>query len=185
MPRVTIGPRFPDVLQAARLGDDWAWTELWNDLAGPVTGYMRSRNVREPEDATAEVFADLARSIHRFAGTEVQFRSFVFTIAHSRLVDQHRWFRSRFSESLPAAFDMAAPGADPATVHEMNESQAAALAMLSHLTPEQAEVVVLRVLADLSLEQVAEITGRRVNAVKQLQHRAMERLRKETQGVTK
>jgi RNA polymerase sigma-70 factor, ECF subfamily len=63
-------------------------------------------------------------------------------------------------------------------VYEANDAQARALAMLASLTPDQAEVVALRVLGDLSLEQVAAITGRKVNAVKQLQHRALQALRR-------
>ncbi len=176
---VAIGEHFPEVLDAARLGAEWAWTELWGDLAGSVTGYMRSKGVREPEDATAEVFSQIARSIGAFRGSEEQFRSWVFTIAHSRLIDQHRWYARRSTEELPPGFERLDPSSDPAVVYEANDSQARALAMLSSLTPDQAEVVALRVLGDLSLEQVAAITGRKVNTVKQLQHRALQALRRD------
>ncbi|MGF1666299.1 MAG: RNA polymerase sigma factor [Acidimicrobiia bacterium] len=175
---MAIGEHFPEVLDAARLGAEWAWTELWADLAGPVTGYMRSKGVREPEDATAEVFTQIAKSLESFQGSEERFRSWVFTIAHSRLIDQHRWYARRRTEALPPGLDRLDPLSDPAVVYEANDSQARALAMLSSLTPDQAEVVALRVLGDLSLEQVASITGRKVNAVKQLQHRAFESLRR-------
>ena len=46
------------------------------------------------------------------------------------------------------------------------------IAALDQLSPDQREVIVLRFVADLSLEQVAEVTKRRVGAVKALQHRA-------------
>jgi RNA polymerase sigma factor (sigma-70 family) len=176
---VAIGEHFPEVLEAARMGAPWAWTELWADLAGPVTGYMRSKGVREPEDATAEVFTQIARSLGSFHGSEDQFRSWVLTIAHSRLIDQHRWYARRRAEALPSGFERLDPLSDPAAVYETNDAQARALAMLSSLTPDQAEVVALRVLGDLSLEQVAAITGRTVNAVKQLQHRALQALRRD------
>jgi RNA polymerase sigma factor (sigma-70 family) len=175
---VAIGEHFPETLVAAQLGSDWAWSELWNDLAGPVTGYMRSKGVREPDDATAEVFAQMARSVHSFQGGEQEFRSWVFTIAHSRLIDQHRSFARRRTEPLAASFESLDPGADPAVVYEASEAQREALEMLASLTPDQAEVLALRVLADLSLQQVSEITGRKVNAVKQLQRRALQTLRK-------
>jgi RNA polymerase sigma-70 factor (ECF subfamily) len=55
--------------------------------------------------------------------------------------------------------------------------------MLAGLTPEQRDVVLLRFVADLSLEEVATITGRTIGAVKQLQRRGVERLRRHLNGV--
>ncbi|MGH9055101.1 MAG: RNA polymerase sigma factor [Acidimicrobiales bacterium] len=55
------------------------------------------------------------------------------------------------------------------------------------LTPAQAEVVLLRVLADLDVGQVAAIVGRRPGAVRVLQHKALQRLAKSIpslEGVT-
>ena len=175
---VAIGEHFQEVLDAARVGAEWAWAELWGDLAGPVTGYMRSKGVREPEDATAEVFSQMARSIGGFRGSEEQFRSWVFTIAHSRLIDQHRWYARRSTEQLSPGFERLDPASDPVAVYEANASQVRALDMLASLTPDQAEVVALRILGELSLEQVPNVTGRKVNAVKQLQHRALQALRR-------
>ena len=59
--------------------------------------------------------------------------------------------------------------------------------LLSQLTDEQREVLVLRLVADLSLEQTAAVTGRTVNATKALQHRAVNTLRRTTsaEAVTK
>jgi RNA polymerase sigma-70 factor (ECF subfamily) len=50
------------------------------------------------------------------------------------------------------------------------------IAALGALTARQREVVILRFVADLSLEDVAKIVGRRVGAVKALQARALDRL---------
>ena len=44
---------------------------------------------------------------------------------------------------------------------------------LAGLTADQREFVVLRFVADLSLGAVAELTGRKVGAVKALQHRGL------------
>ena len=44
------------------------------------------------------------------------------------------------------------------------------------LTPDQREVVTLRFVADLAIEEVARITGRPIGAVKALQHRALRAL---------
>jgi RNA polymerase sigma-70 factor (ECF subfamily) len=52
----------------------------------------------------------------------------------------------------------------------------ALVAALASLTPDQREVVLLRFVADLSLDDVAKLTRRKVGAVKALQHRGLENL---------
>ena len=87
--------------------------------------------------------------------------------------------RSRRGES--AAYD---PDTDPRV-----EASAETLAMdslddqkvdelLQTLSPDQREVLLMRVVADLSLEQTAAVLGKRVGAVKALQHRALASLRR-------
>src|SRR5690606_25950566 len=60
------------------------------DLAPAVAGYLRAQRAREPEDLTSEVFMGVFRGLDTFHGTEQQFRSWVFTIAHRRLQDERR-----------------------------------------------------------------------------------------------
>lgn len=64
---------FQSILGAAKAGADWAWADLYRELAGPVTGYLRSRGSREPEDLTSEVFLSAARAIHDFSGDSASF----------------------------------------------------------------------------------------------------------------
>jgi RNA polymerase sigma-70 factor (ECF subfamily) len=52
----------------------------------------------------------------------------------------------------------------------------AALALVATLPPDQAEVILLRVLAGLDVTQVASILGKRPGAVRVLQHRGLRRL---------
>ncbi|MFQ5968029.1 MAG: RNA polymerase sigma factor, partial [Acidimicrobiia bacterium] len=81
---------FKLLIAAAKAGAESAWAELFHDLAGPVTAYLRSRGAYEAEDVTGQVFLELARSIHRFEGDRAAFRSWVFVIAHRRLIDERR-----------------------------------------------------------------------------------------------
>jgi RNA polymerase sigma-70 factor (ECF subfamily) len=173
-----IGPPFPEVLDAARLGAEWAWAELFDDLAGAVAGYLRSRGAPDPEDAVSEVFHSLAKGIGGFQGGEEQFRAWVFTIARSRMIDQRRALGRRPLEPLAAGYDAADPGSDPAAIHESTAAATRAVEMLASLTPDQAEVVALRVFSELSLHEVALVMGRNVNTIKQLQHRALRSLRR-------
>ncbi len=169
------------VLAAAQAGDERAWTHLFGELAGPVTGYLRLRGAAEPEDLTSEVFLRVARGIHGFAGSDAQFRSWVFTIAHHLVLDERRALARRPQVEAGSSVDGASgapatPGADETAIDRLELERVAT--MLQDLTPDQRDVVLLRVLGELSLQQVADILGKETNAVKQLQHRAVAALRR-------
>lgn len=169
---------FESVLEAAKAGADWAWASLYRDLAGPVIGYLRSRGAREPEDLTSEVFLKAARGIHGFTGDEDSFRSWIFVIAHRRLIDERRFHGRR-----PELTELPAEGS---TLDEGGNVETEALEQLiseelmdrfESLTDGQRDVLALRIIAGLTLEQTADVMGKRTGAIKALQHRALETLR--------
>ena len=75
---------------AAQLGAEWAWTALYRDLVPSVRGYVRARGAAEPDDVVGEVFLQVVRDLGRFDGGEREFRTWLFTIAHHRLLDARR-----------------------------------------------------------------------------------------------
>src|SRR5712692_1972072 len=85
-----VGEQFGSVLEAARAGADWAWKILYESLAPTVLGYLRARGAPDPDGVCGEVFCQLVRDIHRFEGDEEGFRSWVFVMAHHRLLDDLR-----------------------------------------------------------------------------------------------
>jgi RNA polymerase sigma factor (sigma-70 family) len=144
--------------------------EVYRSLAPAVLGYLRGQGVRDPEDVLGDVFLNVARDLHRFSGDGDAQRRWVFTIAHHRLVDHRRRVRVRPVESDHEVPDL--PG--PAPV--LDDLDPELLAGLRELTDQQRAVVLLRFVADLSLVEVAELTGRPVGAVKSMQARALSRL---------
>ena len=136
-----------------------------------MRNYLRANGVPDCDDALGDVFVRVAKGIDRFEGDDEQLRRWVFTIAHHRLVDGHR----RRAKERPVE-----TRATVAESHDPFDPDLAAA--LRALTPEQREVVVLRFVADLSLETVAELTGRTVGAVKAMQHRALAQLATMLQG---
>ena len=144
---------------------------MYRALAPAVLGYLRGQRADDPEDLLGEVFLQVARDLPRFQGDDDDLRRWVFTIAHHRVVDAGRRRRRRPQLADAPVPDSAAPPSPEAPDAEL-------LAALSALTPDQREVVVLRFVADLPLEDVARVLRRRVGAVKALQHRALENLRK-------
>lgn len=140
-------------------------------LAPAVLGYLRGQGVPEPEDVLSEVFLQVARSLPRFRGGDDELRPWVFAIARNRAIDDRRRRGSR-----PVLTGAATPdvGASPEVAEAVVDPEL--LAALARLTADQREVVVLRFVADLPLEEVARITKRPEGAVKSMQHRALAQL---------
>ncbi|WP_062304001.1 RNA polymerase sigma factor [Demequina subtropica] len=177
---MTLGPAFAAVLAAARSGEDWAWTALYADLSGPVRGYLAGRGSPEPEDEASETFLHVARGIGGFDGDERDFRAWVFSIAHRRMVDAYRRASVR-----PVA---AAGSSDEVTASEVTasaEQQALlrdglddARALLEGLSEDQRQILLLRLVGQLSVRETARVVGKSESAVKVAQHRALGALRR-------
>ena len=146
-------------------------TEVYEALAPAVLGYFRGARVRDPEDLTGDVFANVTRGLGRFHGDDAALRRWVFTIAHHRMVDEYRRAGRDVQVLTAEPPERAAP--DPSAVIDEALTEA-----LARLTDDQREVVLLRFAADLSLKDVATITGKRSGAVKMLQTRALDELRR-------
>lgn len=161
------------LVDAACGGDAAALREIYEALAGQVCGYLRVRGVADPEDVTSEVFLDLLPRLPRLRGGEAGLRKLLFSIAHARLVDDHRARRRRPTLVTYDARSDARVVASAETTAEISLGTDRVENVLAVLPQDQREVLLLRVVADLSLEQVAEIMGRSVGAVKQLQRRGL------------
>lgn len=152
------------------MADDVSAADVYRSLAPAVLGYLRAERAPDPEDVLGEIFLQVARDVGRFDGDDGDLRRWVFTIAHNRLVDARRRVAARPDvDGFAPVPDRAAPDVDDPVDPTL-------VAALAKLTADQREVVVLRFVADLPLDAVAKITGRRVGAVKALQHRALAQL---------
>jgi len=187
--RNSLGDQFLGILTAAQEGGEWAVATLYRWLHPALVGFLRGRVGDEAEDLAAETWLAVSRGLRGFSGDETAFRSWVFTIAHRRLVDHHRANARRLrTRSLtpgdgPGGADEDALVAEPAspddpaaeTVSAMSSDQAVRR-IVSLLPADQAEILLLRVVAGLAVEDVAQITGRKPGTVRVLQHRALRRL---------
>ena len=177
---------FVTILAAAQAGAEWAWTRIYTDHAGRLLGYLRIRGASDPENLVGEVFLQLARNLGGFQGSEENFRSWLFTVAHHRLLDERRAARRR--PTVPVA------EIDEPTIAPGDATADAALAavgtdrvreLLGHLVPAQREVLLLRIVGGLTVAEIAGAIGKNEGAVKALQRRGLEALRRmlERQGV--
>jgi RNA polymerase sigma factor (sigma-70 family) len=169
---------FDEVLAAAQTGEAWAFRVLWESLSPAVAGYLRAKGATDPDDLTSEVFLAAFTQLASFSGDEAALRGYVFTIARRRLVDDLRrrsrrgpqveWTEETDQRRTGSAEDVALDSLGSTRTRELLDS----------LAPDQRDVLVLRIFGDLTVEQVAEALGKRPGAVKALQRRGLEALRK-------
>jgi RNA polymerase sigma-70 factor (ECF subfamily) len=144
-----------------------------------MTGYLRAQGAAEPEDLAAEVFVQAVKSLKRFSGDAAAFRSWIFCIAHNKLVDDARYRSRRPVYPVPDA------GADSICSTSVENEVLSNLAgervrqLISQLTPDQRGVLFLRILGGLTIEEVARTLNKNVTAVKALQRRGLACLRRE------
>ncbi len=176
--RSKLGTAFPRVLLRAQQGDGNAFDRLYRAYAGPITGFALGRGSSDPDAIAQDVMLRVFQNLGSFKGDESAFVAWIFAMARNRLIDA-----SRMASRRPQLADeVAVPhgeteGAEQVALEQLTVQDVAR--RLSILTDEQREVIVLRMVADLSLEQVSEIVGRPVSAVKALQRRGLRRLQKE------
>ena len=177
---------FAERLQRARIGDADAISRLYRDMAPVVLGYLRAARVPNPEDVASEVFVSMVGDLRHFEGGERDFQAWLLTIAHRRRVDE--WRRQGRNHEDPGLSEEliswpASPDAADAAIGRLEAR--GALEAMDHLTDDQRSVLMLRILADLSVPEIARITGKTEPAVKALLRRAlaaMDRSLRQPQG---
>ena len=171
------GPAFEELLAAARAGDERSFTTLWCDLNPAVLRYLHVLVPAAAEDLAAEVWLEVVRGLGRFTGDEAGFRAWVVTIARHRGLDWRRHAARQPTAPLPSETLAGLPAADdPAAAALESLATQRALALIARLPPDQAEVVMLRVVAGLDVARVAGIVGKRPGTVRVLGHRGLRRL---------
>jgi RNA polymerase sigma-70 factor (ECF subfamily) len=169
---------FESILEAARAGGEWAWSRLYRDLSGQVLGYLRRQGAREVDDLMGEVWLQVARNIEGFRGGESGFRSWVFTVAHHRVIDERRRLARRPEDPTDRVEEW------ESTVDGTSEAALDAIAtdrvqrLIDGLAPAQRDVLLLRIVGGLTIAEIAEVLGRREGGVKALQRRGLEALRR-------
>ena len=167
---------FDDVLRSARAGAEWAWARIYEELAPKIVGYLRAHGAADPEDVAGEVFLQVVRGLPDFSGGKGEFRAWTFTIAHRRLVDDLRRRRRRPVEVTGADVVERAVGGDVNEDAEVRMADASVRLAIAELPVDQRSVVLLRIIGDLTIEEIARVVGKRPGAVKALQRRGLRRL---------
>ena len=173
----TDGP-LDDALRRARIGDEGGFAELWRELHPPLLRYLRVRSGTTYEDVAAETWFQVVRDLSSFVGNADGFRAWVFTVARHRAVDMARAASARPTLLVPDIDETTRHSTSaPAEVAALERiSTERAVNIVATLPPEQAEMVMLRVVAGLDVPVVARIVGKSPGAVRVSVHRGLRTL---------
>lgn len=170
-----------DLLSRAQRGERAALEALCRQEWAAVYRVIAARSAsrQEAEDLTQEVFVRALSRLEGFRpGRDGSFRPYLVAVARNLLRDRwraHARAGARVSGEDPD--ELPAPGRGPQEAALAAEERAALGAALAGLSPDHREVLRLRLLEGRSAPQAAALLGRRPDAVRQLQHRALAALR--------
>jgi RNA polymerase sigma-70 factor, ECF subfamily len=172
-----IGAAFGTRLTEAQGGDEAAFACLFRDVQPALLRYLRVIAPEAADDVAGETWLRVVAGLADFRGGEGAFRAWLFTIARHRAIDAGRSRARRRTIPLPengAAEQLAAPDAADVALERITTH--AVLALISALPPDQAEIIVLRVVAGLAAHDVARLVGKSPGAVRVAAHRGLRRL---------
>ncbi|HET7310121.1 MAG TPA: RNA polymerase sigma factor [Mycobacteriales bacterium] len=169
--------QFPQTLAAAQDGDESAFTALFRATQPTLLRYLRVVARDEADDLAADTWVQVVRGLRSFSGDDpAAFRAWVLSIGRHRWLDLLRSRRRGREQPMAIVPEQAAPSDPIEFVHDLMTTEAA-IQLIRTLPREQAEVVMLRYVADLDVNRTAEILGKQPGAVRVLSHRGLHRLR--------
>jgi RNA polymerase sigma-70 factor (ECF subfamily) len=172
---------FDAAVQAAKEGAPWAWEQLYSWLSPRLLGYLQARGSRDPEGALGETWLQLARNVATFEGDATGFRSWAFTVAHHRVIDEAR--RRKRTPPTQALDEVLADDQQSLGVIDSESEALAAIELdelvgsIAFLSDLQKSTLLLRIIGDLSVAQTAQALGKSESAIKTAQYRAISTLR--------
>ena len=175
--RNVVSEDFAAVLAAAQDGSEDAFSVLWRDANPALLRYLRVIAPDVAEDVAAETWVQVVRGLGKFTGDESAWRAWLFTTARRRLLDQARLRKRHPAEPLDEISAADVPRTPDAEQIAMdNLATESAIALLSQLPVQQAEAIMLRVVAGLDTDVVAEMLGRSPGAIRVAAHRGLKKL---------
>ncbi|HSL44901.1 MAG TPA: sigma-70 family RNA polymerase sigma factor [Anaerolineales bacterium] len=162
-------------LIAAAQKDPAAFSRLYDCYVQPIYRYVFSRvgTVHEAEDITSQTFMSAYESLGRYR-ERGQFSAWLFRIARSKMNDHFR--RSKREVGFEAAGEIL-EREDALGVLIRAEEVSRIRFIISHLNEEEQELIRLRYVAELSFVEIADLLGRREDAVKKSVYRLLARLK--------
>jgi RNA polymerase sigma-70 factor (ECF subfamily) len=167
------------MVQSAQAGDSAAIAWLYEEHAPRLYRYFLLRlrgQTQQAEDLTAEVFVRVLKRLESYEYRGLPFGAWLFRVARNVLIDYQRSLPRGPFVDLEICHNLSAPASDRA-LDQAVDRQILTQA-LSRLTREQREVIQLRFVQGLSIAEAAAAVGKTEDAVKKLQARGLQAMRR-------
>lgn len=157
-------------------GDTEAFGELYTHHVTKIYRYVyyNVHNKERAEDITQEVFLKAWKAIGSCKGKEKTFSSWLYRIAHNLIIDKLRKSQKQISHEAELPEDIG----DTSDRMEISLEQRDLLKVIDVLSPNQRQVIVMKFIEDMDNREIAETMGKSTGAIRILQMRALETLRK-------
>ena len=164
-----------ELVARAKAGDHTAFTLIYERYSVAIYRYIYFRvgEAELAEDLQAEVFLRMLEGMERYEDRGWPISAWLYRIAHDRTVDTMRRRRNRQHVPLESWSGMCD---GPDSTVDMRLDYEELNRTLDDLTDEQRQVIQLRFMADMSVQEVARKLGRTEGSVKALQHRGIQSL---------
>jgi RNA polymerase sigma-70 factor, ECF subfamily len=167
------------LMRRAKRGDKKAMKQIYQAYFTSVYNFVRLRvdDVQQADDLTSDIFTRLMLAFRDGNAPRKSLRGWLFQVARNVLYDTYGRVKQYTEEALDEWVPASREETDPEIrVLQAMDSQRVRRA-IQQLTPDQQEVLVLRFAQTLSLEETADLMGKKINTVKSLQFRAVAALR--------
>jgi RNA polymerase sigma-70 factor (ECF subfamily) len=132
------------------------------------------------EECTGETFSRFLRALRSGSGPQEYLQAYLYRIAHNWITDH---YRRQTPQPLELDENLQADESEaPQQTADQHFGEARIRAALQQLTPDQRQVIILRYIEDWDNQEVASALDKPIGAIKALQHRALEALRKVLTG---
>jgi RNA polymerase sigma-70 factor (ECF subfamily) len=167
-----------ELLLRARSFDLQALAEIYDSYSPSLYGYALRLlgDANLAEECVAETFARLLKVLRDGKGPDIYFKAYLYRIAHNWITDHYRCHRQEhlsYDEELNIPSDMSLEEQVTRRIQQNKLREA-----LFRLTPDQRQVVMLVFFEGWRKSEVSAAVGKPVGAVKALQHRAINSLRR-------
>jgi RNA polymerase sigma-70 factor (ECF subfamily) len=167
---------FRGTLRSAQHGDEEAFARLWREFHPGLLRYLRIKAAPVCEDLAADIWVRVLRALPNFEGDEQGFRGWLYTTARNRLTDWYRSGERRIDVIEHASLTVLPSSNNVEEEAAENSATDRAVALIAELPPDQAEAVMLRIVAGMDVARVAAIMGRTPGSIRVLCHRGLRRL---------
>ena len=174
------------LMERAKSGDNDAYGELYEQYFTPIFRFILPKvSMRDTaEDLTQVVFIKVFESLKNFKNMGHSPLSYFFTVARNTVFDFYKKKKDLVigensgDDEMPNIFEkLADENPNPLESIEISEKKKSIISMIGSLEGSQKEVVYLKFIEDLSNPEIARILDKSEDAVRQIQSRALRKLK--------